>query len=245
MNVEKDGAHFLDVLPGAGVVLNEVVPLVEEIRFMVARGGELYPPHGALAVIRDVLVGPELVPRQEGTDAEIEEEAARGEDRGIGKLVPAGAATPVVPGEDPPLGIDAVAAVGEGGEEDGALEKAGQAGLEAPAVVAWTAVEGAVAVVGAEDVGELVQAEDAGTEGEAVPGDDVVAVLVEIASLGLDYLDDALADAYHAPCPLVSDAPGEAGARRKGAGTGMTARSSSCFRAPSRRRGLVQREGRE
>ena len=65
------------MLPGAGVVLDEVVPLVEEIGFMVARGGVLDPPHGALAIGGDVLVGPELVTRQEGPDAEVVEEAPR------------------------------------------------------------------------------------------------------------------------------------------------------------------------
>jgi len=100
VNIEIDGTHLLDVLPGAGVVLDEIVPLMKAVRFMIPRGGELYPPHGALAIGGDILVGPEFVACQERADAEIEKKASGIENGRIVQLVPAGAAATVVTGKE-------------------------------------------------------------------------------------------------------------------------------------------------
>lgn len=117
MNIEIDGTHLLDVLPGAGVVLDEIVPLMKAVRFMISRGGKLYPPHGALAIGSDILIGPELVTGQERTDAEIEEQAPGIEYGRVVQLVPAGAAASVVTGEELSLGIGLVPAILQAGEE--------------------------------------------------------------------------------------------------------------------------------
>jgi len=111
VNIEVDGTHLLDVLPGAGVVLDEIVPLMKAICFMISRGGELDPPHGALAISSDILVGTKLVAGKENAYAKIEEQATGIEDGRIVQLVPAGAAAPIVAGEELSLGIGLVPAV--------------------------------------------------------------------------------------------------------------------------------------
>jgi len=117
VNIEIDSTHLLDVFPGAGVVLDEIVPLVKAVCFMISRGGKLYPPHGALAIGGDILVGPELVAGQERSDAEIEEQAPGIEYGRIVQLVPAGAAASVIAREELSLGIGLVPAVLQAGEE--------------------------------------------------------------------------------------------------------------------------------
>jgi len=141
VNIEEDGAHLLDVLPGAGVVLNEVVPLVKAVFLMITGGGVLDPPHRALAIGGDILVGPELVTGQERSDAEIEETAPGVEDSRIVQLVPAGAAPAVVAGEELALGIGLVSAVLQAGEEKGFIQDFGKPGLEAPAIVTGAVME--------------------------------------------------------------------------------------------------------
>ena len=111
VNIEKNGAKLLDVLPCAGEVLDEIVPLVEPVFLMITRGGILYPPHGATAIFGDVLVGTELVTGKERPDAEIEKETLGAEDgRGV-YLVPAGAATLIVPGKKFSFGVGLVPAI--------------------------------------------------------------------------------------------------------------------------------------
>lgn len=117
MNIEIDSTHLLDVLPGAGVVLDEIVPLVKAVFLMVTRGGVLDPPHGALAIGGYILVGPELVAGQERTNTEVEETAPGIEYGRVVQLVPAGAAPAVVAGEELALGVCLVSAVFQAGEE--------------------------------------------------------------------------------------------------------------------------------
>jgi hypothetical protein len=203
VNIEKNGAKLLDVLPGAGEVLDEIVPLVEPVFLMVARGGVLYPPHGATAIFGDVLVGTELVPGKERPDAEIEKQTLGAEDgRGV-DLVPAGAASLVVPGKKSSFRVGFVPAIFQKGEQDGTLEDFCEPGLESAAIVAGFPVERLVLELGMEDVAELVEAEDARTQGKVVPRDDVVPVVIEIAAHLLDDLDYASAYANHSPCPLL------------------------------------------
>lgn len=64
VNIEEYGAELLDLLVGAGEVLDEIIPLEKGIAPVVARGGVLDAPHGATAVAGDVPVRPELVAGQ-------------------------------------------------------------------------------------------------------------------------------------------------------------------------------------
>ena len=141
MNIKEDGPHLLDVLPGAGVVLNEVIPLMKAVCFMITRGGKLYPPHGALAIGSDILVGPEFVACQEYAYTEIKEQAPGIEYEWIVQLVPTGAAPTVVAGEELALGVALVSAVLQAGEEQGFFQDFSKPGLETPAIVAGTVVE--------------------------------------------------------------------------------------------------------
>jgi len=203
VNIEKNGAKLLDVLPGAGEVLDEIEPLVEPVFLMVTRGGVLYPPHGATAIFGDVLVGTKLVPGKERPDAEIEKKTLGAEDgRGV-DLVPAGAAALVVPGKKFSFGVGFVPAVFQKGKQDGTLEDFGEPGLESATIIAGFPVERLVLELDVEDVAELVEAEDARTQSEVVPRDDIVPVVIEIAAHLLDDLDYAPAYPNHTPRPTL------------------------------------------
>jgi len=54
-----------------------------------------------------------------------------------------------------------------------------------------------------EDVAELIEAEDARTQGEVVPRDDIVPVVIEIAAHLLDDLDYTPAYPNHTPRPML------------------------------------------
>lgn len=136
MHVEEYGAIPRHFLPGAGEILHEVVLLVESGLSMVTRGRVLDAPHGTTALVGDVLVCAEFVPREEGSDAEIVETPAGMQHRRIGYLVPSRFLGTGVLGLDVPLGIDAVAAVGEDGEEMACAEAERLAGRETPAIIA-------------------------------------------------------------------------------------------------------------
>ena len=218
MNIEIDGTHLLDVLPGAGVVLDEIVPLVKAVFFMITRGGVLYPPHGALAIGGDILVGPELVAGQERTDAEIEEKAPGVEDGRVVQLVPAGAAPAVVAGEELSLGVGLVPAVFQAGEEQGFTQDFSKPGLETPAIVAGTVMERRVVVVFVQAIAELVEAEDARAIGEMTARDDIVAVIVEITAGLLYDLDYTSADSDHTSCPALNFITGAPRPRGRGGG---------------------------
>jgi len=203
VNIEKDSAHSLDFLPGAGVVLDEIVPLVEAVSLMVTRGGVLDPPHCALAIGGYVFVGPELVAGQERSHAEVEEPTPGAQDRGIIELVPAGAAAAVMAGEELSLGIGLVSAVFQAGKEQGFIQDFSKPSPEAPAVVAGTVMERRVFVAFVQTVAELVQAEDARAIGEVYARDDVVAVVVEIAAGAFYDPDYTSSDSDHTSCPAL------------------------------------------
>ncbi len=204
MNIEVDGTHLLDVLPGAGVVLDEIVPLMKAICFMISRGGELDPPHGALAISSDILVGTKLVAGQERSDAEIEEQAPGIEDGRVVQLVPAGAAPSVVAGEELSFGVGLVPAVFQAGEEQGFIQDFSKPGLETPAIVAGSVMKRRVVVMFIQAIAELVEAEDARAIGEMTARDDIVAVIVEIAAGLLNDLDYTSTDPDHTPCPALN-----------------------------------------
>lgn len=221
MNIEIDSTHLLDVLPGAGVVLDEIVPLVKAVCFMISRGGKLYPPHGALAIGGDVLVGPELVARQERSYAEIEEKAPGIEYGRVVQLVPAGAAAPVVAGEELTLGVGLVPAIFQAGEEQGFIQNFSKPGLETPAIVAGAVMKRRVVVVFVQAIAELVEAEDARAIGEMTTRDDIVSVIVEIAAGLLNDFDYTSADSDHTSCPALNFITGVL--RPRGRGGGNTA----------------------
>lgn len=55
-----------------------------------------------------------------------------------------------------------------------------------------------------KDVAKLVEAEDARTQGEVVPRDDIVSVVIEIAAHLFDDLDYAPAYPNHTPRPTLN-----------------------------------------
>jgi len=221
VNIEIDGTHLLDVLPGAGVVLDEIIPLVKAVCFMISRGGKLYPPHGALAIGGYVLVGPELVAGQERTDAEIEEKAPGIKYGRVVQLVPAGAAAAVIAGEELSLRVGLIPAVFQLGEEQGFIQDFSKPGFETPAIVAGAMMERRVVVVLVQAIAELVDAEDARAIGEMTARNDVVAVIVEIAAVLLYDLDYTSADSDHTSCPVLNFITGAL--RPRGRGGGNTA----------------------
>ena len=204
MNIEVDGTHLLDVLPGAGVVLNEIVPLVKAVFLMITGGSVLDPPHRALAVGGDILVGPELVPSQERTDAEIKKTAPGIEDCRVVHLVPAGAAPAVVAGKELAFGICLVSAILQAGEEQGFIQDFGEPGLETPAIVAGAVMERRVVVMLIKAITELVEAEDARAIGEVNTRYDIVAVIIEIATGVFHDLDYTSTDSDQTPCPALN-----------------------------------------
>ena len=221
MNIEKDSAHSLDFLPGAGVVLDEIVPLVEAVSLMVTRGGVLDPPHCALAIGGYVFVGPELVAGQERSHAEVEEPTPGAQDRGIIELVPAGAAAAVMAGEELSLGIGLVSAVFQAGKEQGFIQDFSKPGFETTAIVAGAVMERRVVVVFVQAIAELVEAEDARAIGKMTARDDIVAVIIEIATGLLYDLDYTSADSDQTPCPALNFITGAL--RPRGRGGGNTA----------------------
>lgn len=221
MNIEIDGTHLLDILPGAGVVLNEIVPLMKAVCFMISRGGKLDPPHGALAIGGDVLVSPELVARQERSYAEIEEQAPGVEYGQVVQLVPAGAAASVVAGEKLTFGISLVSAILQAGEEQGFIQDFSKPGLETPAIIAGAVMERRVVVVFVQAITEFIEAEDARAIGKMHARDDIVAVIVEIAAGLLYDLDYTSADSDQTSCPALNFITGAL--RPRGRGGGNTA----------------------
>jgi len=216
--IEEDGAHLLYVLPGAGVVLNEVVPLVKEVFLMITGGGILDPPHRALAVGGYILVGPELVPCQERSDAEIEKTAPGIKDCRVVQLVPAGTAPAVVAGEELAFRIGLVPAIVQAGEEQGFIKDFSNPGLETPAIVAGAMMERRVVVVFVQAIAELIEAEDARAIGEVNTRYDIVAVIVEIAAGVLYDFDYTSTDSDQTPCPALNFITGAPRPRGRGGG---------------------------
>lgn len=204
MNIEIDGTHLLDVLPGAGVVLDEIVPLMKAVCLMISRSGKLYPPHGALAISGDILVGPKLVTGQERSDAEIEEQAPGIEDGRVVQLVPAGAAAPVIAGEELSLGVCLVPAVFQAGEEQRFIQDFSKPGLKTPTIVAGTVMERRIIVMLVQAIAELVEAKDARAIGEMTACDDIVAIIVEIAAGLLYDLDYTSTYSDQTSCPALN-----------------------------------------
>jgi len=241
MHVEKHGAKLQDFLVRAGEVFDEIVPFMKKLLPVVAGGGVLDAAHGAVAVLRDVLVGPEPVPGEEHADAEVEKMPFGGEDGGLWQGVVAVTGAFLEARDDGALGVGAVAAVRERGEEERAAEKLREAVLIPAAAVAGPAVERRAAVALVEEIAELVGGEDPRAGGEVAARDDVEAIGIQVAVLIDDLHQVAVeADGLHGGVAFLSHSPGRMG---EGEGSIRGCLSRDGGTGGPRRRGFLEKRG--